>query len=258
MRLTQHRLALLLAASLAALVGCPNDAGEGSAPTSAAHSGQLDANGQEILRIQLELAAAEPTPKKRLKIISAALNEVEKGRLPASWTETVLVAGKASAPVAAKIMWKTLIGKDDMDPLVAAACKRGQMGLENIERVFEEIQRKKQKNPNAATFADLIFQHCHVKEMGLLDEVGNAHHGALAFAAVAFKHLSTAYGISDVEKKALRFFVHTFSEFFQAKKIILRPGKRRPAPSSSAAPSASPSGSAASSAAPTTSARTDP
>lgn len=235
------RLVLCLALAIA-LCCCNSDTKKAAPSASVAApptSGPLGENDREIIRLQLELAEGEADAGARARKVAGVLSQLEKGRLPASWTETMFIVSKAkSVPMAAKIMWKTLIGKDDMDPLVAAACNKGQLGLENIERVMSEL-----RPGMTATSEGLLFSLCRVKETGFVDDPRGLHHGALAMAVVAFKHLKDKDMLSDEEANALRAFVTHFSAYFQANRILPRNqrGRTKPTatPSASAAPTAS-------------------
>lgn len=227
---------------LISVASCDGQKDTSAAPSTApVTSGPLDANDREIIKLQLELAAGEKDPGARTRAVASVLAQIEKGRLPASWTETMFIVSKAkSVPMASKIMWKTLIGKDDIDPLVAATCKQGQLGLENMERVMEEVRPGMK-----ATFEGLVFSQCRMKEIGFLDAPDDLHHAALVFAAVAYHDLSSRKILSEEETRALREFVKSFSAFYRANRILPRDQRVRPKPTSSASatPSAAPSGS---------------
>ncbi len=229
-------------------VGCQAqgaDEGGQAAPAKPDKPGWLNGTDREILKLQLELAAGEPDLTKRSHAIAGALAEIEKGRLPVSWTETAFIVSKASAPVAAKMMWKTLISKSDVAPLATALCWNGPSGLENIARVAKDAERV----GGTATAGDLVFKHCKAKEIGFLDKVGDSQHVALAFAAIAFNHLKSNNTMSPEEADALRMFVRYFSEFYESKLIRRRaprptagPASVPPATASGASASAAPQG----------------
>ena len=218
---------------VALLAACQNKEGGGGTTTatsaaSPSQPGWLNQDDRKIIRLTLDVAAAEPTPDKRMQLVAGILAELEKGRLPASWTETMFIVSKASVPIGAKTMWSTLTGKPDLEPLVGSTCKNGQRGLTQTLRIMSEM--KKRVVETTATVEGIVFENCKAKELGFLDEVAESHPAALTFALVAFSHLKTSNTLSPEEGNALRAFVQYFSEVFQTKRIDLKRDAPTPKP----------------------------
>ncbi len=234
----RREVAVALLATSLCCAACKDDSqGPGAASAAAAGSGQavehpgwLTHNDREILRLELELAAAEPEAEKRAKSVARVLGDLERGRLPESWTHAALAVGNGTVPFGVKAMWTAVVHKDDLKPILGELCRDGSLGLENMAQVAQNIEQ----------LTRLLFRRCKIEASGFLapDRLTNPHHAVLAFASAAYLHLSEAQQLSPEETDALRKLVEYFSQWFEEKRVgHLRPTTPTAAPSA-AAPSA--------------------